>query len=106
MNHASLEADAAKEHESGADHFLGCFMRLLTNEHSILAVVQRHNIFSPYSDSPTRDPFLAHGTLAVNERFLATRIPDYFLAKMLKLTRPGGIVAALTSYGTLDKHTT
>ena len=42
-----------------ADHFLGCFMRLLTNEHSVLAVVQRHNIFPPYSDSQDRDPFPA-----------------------------------------------
>ena len=42
-----------------ADHFLGCFMRLLTNEHSVLDVVQRHNIFPPYSDSHERDPFPA-----------------------------------------------
>ena len=38
-----------------------------------------------------------------NENFL---IHDYFLAKMMDQVRPGGIVAAITSKGTMDKKDT
>lgn len=41
---------------------------------------------------------------SMHERFLHARIHDYFFAKALRLVRPGGIVAFLTSYGTLDKR--
>jgi N12 class adenine-specific DNA methylase len=38
-----------------------------------------------------------------SETALTRTLHDFFLAKMLKLTRPGGYCIALTSYGTLDK---
>lgn len=40
----------------------------------------------------------------ITERFLLARIHDYFFAKAIRLLRPGGIIAFLTSYGTLDKQ--
>jgi N12 class adenine-specific DNA methylase len=40
----------------------------------------------------------------IKERFLVARIHDYFFAKAIRLVRPGGIIAFLTSYGTLDKQ--
>lgn len=40
------------------------------------------------------------------ERALTRTIHDFFIAKMLKLTRPGGYVVVLTSYGTMDKKNT
>jgi N12 class adenine-specific DNA methylase len=51
-------------------------------------------------------PFGDFGVADVSmpERFLTSRIHDYFFAKALRLIRPGGIVAFLTSYGTLDKQ--
>lgn len=36
--------------------------------------------------------------------FLTRRIHDYFIAKTLDRTRPGGVVALITSKGTLDKQ--
>lgn len=36
--------------------------------------------------------------------FLARTIHDYFIARMFDAVRPGGIVALLTSYGTMDKN--
>lgn len=36
--------------------------------------------------------------------FAKTTIHDYFLARSLKLVRRGGIVAIITSYGTMDKR--
>ena len=35
-----------------ADHYLGVFLRLLSDENSALAVVKAHNIFAPNSDGP------------------------------------------------------
>lgn len=37
------------------------------------------------------------------ESALCRTLHDFFIAKMLKLTRPGGYVVVLTSYGTMDK---
>jgi N12 class adenine-specific DNA methylase len=42
--------------------------------------------------------------VTIKERFLVARIHDYFFARAIRLVRPGGIVAFLTSYGTLDKQ--
>ena len=42
--------------------------------------------------------------VTMRERFLTARIHDYFFAKAIGLVRPGGIIAFLTSYGTLDKR--
>ena len=36
--------------------------------------------------------------------YLTRTIHDYFIARALTLVRPGGIVAVITSYGTLDKR--
>lgn len=36
-------------------------------------------------------------------RFLSSRIHDYFFAKSLDYTRPGGLIAFITSAGTMDK---
>lgn len=38
------------------------------------------------------------------EPFLKRCLHDFFIARSLTLTRPGGVVCVLTSYGTLDKH--
>jgi adenine-specific DNA methylase len=38
------------------------------------------------------------------EDYLKRCLHDFFLARSITLTRPGGIVCALTSYGTLDKR--
>ncbi len=38
------------------------------------------------------------------EDYLTRTIHDYFIARAITLVRPGGIVAVLTSYGTLDKR--
>ncbi|GAB4180474.1 MAG: hypothetical protein Fur005_42990 [Roseiflexaceae bacterium] len=38
------------------------------------------------------------------EEYLKRCLHDFFIARALTLTRPGGIVCVLTSYGTLDKR--
>jgi adenine-specific DNA methylase len=40
----------------------------------------------------------------MTEDELTRTIHDYFIARAITLVRPGGIVAVLTSYGTLDKR--
>jgi hypothetical protein len=42
----------------------------------------------------------------VAEDYLKRCIHDFFIARSIKLTRPGGLVVVLTSYGTLDKRDT
>ncbi len=49
----------------------------------------------PFSEIGVADPHL--------EPYLTRTLHDYFFARALTLVRPGGIVAFLTSYGTLDK---
>lgn len=39
-----------------------------------------------------------------NERPMTRTLHDYFIARMMDAVRPGGIVALLTSYGTMDKN--
>lgn len=41
---------------------------------------------------------------AFKEIYLRRPLHDFFIARALTLVRPGGIVATLTSYGTLDKR--
>lgn len=52
-------------------------------------------------------PFGGYGvsdsTFKAAQKFLLERIHDYYFAKALQLVRPGGIVAFITSDGTLDK---
>jgi N12 class adenine-specific DNA methylase len=50
----------------------------------------------PFGDFKVHDPQLPR-------QFLRRTIHDYFFAKALRIVRPGGIIAFLTSYGTLDK---
>jgi len=38
------------------------------------------------------------------EAYLKRCLHDFFIARAIQLTRPGGIVCVLTSYGTLDKR--
>lgn len=52
---------------------------------------------APFGDLPIHDPTIAAP--------LRRQIHDYFLAKSLRLLRPGGLLVALTSWGTLDKQT-
>jgi hypothetical protein len=40
----------------------------------------------------------------MKEDYLTRTIHDYFIARALMLVRPGGLVAVITSYGTLDKR--
>ena len=51
----------------------------------------------PFGDLPVFDP-------RISEPILKRTIHDYFVARSIHLTRPGGLVAILTSYGTLDKR--
>ncbi|NJO82229.1 MAG: DEAD/DEAH box helicase family protein [Blastochloris sp.] len=51
----------------------------------------------PFGDLPVHDPTI--------DAPLRRTIHDYFLAKALRLLRPGGLLVALTSWGTLDKQT-
>lgn len=53
----------------------------------------------PFGDLPIFDPEMER-----QGAFLTRTIHDYFLARALLLTRPGGVVAMLSSYGTLDKR--
>ena len=53
----------------------------------------------PFGDLPIFDPEMEH-----EGAFLTRTIHDYFLARALLLTRPGGVVAVLSSYGTLEKR--
>ena len=39
----------------------------------------------------------------MENRLLTRTVHDYFLARSLQVVRPGGLVAILTSYGTMDK---
>jgi N12 class adenine-specific DNA methylase len=52
----------------------------------------------PFGGVRVTDPLFTRG-----EARLCRTLHDFFLAKMLKLTRPGGYVVVLTSYGTMDK---
>jgi adenine-specific DNA methylase len=38
------------------------------------------------------------------EDYLKRCLHDFFIARSIQLTRPGGIVCVLTSYGTMDKR--
>ncbi len=51
----------------------------------------------PFGNDPVFYP-------AFRDAFLRRCIHDFFLARAIQLTRPGGLVVALTSYGTLDKR--
>ena len=53
----------------------------------------------PFGDMPIFDPELER-----EGAFLTRYIHDYFIARSLKIVRPGGVVAVLSSYGTLDKR--
>jgi N12 class adenine-specific DNA methylase len=50
----------------------------------------------PFGEFKVHDPRIPHD-------FLRRTIHDYFFGRALQLVRPGGIIAFLTSYGTLDK---
>jgi hypothetical protein len=52
----------------------------------------------PFGNIPIFDP-----AIVADEDFLKRTLHDYFLSRAVRLTRPGGIVALLTSYGSLDK---
>lgn len=52
---------------------------------------------APFGDLPIHDPTM--------DAPLCRTIHDYFLAKALRLLRSGGLLVALTSWGTLDKQT-
>ena len=54
----------------------------------------------PFGAIPVADAALHRSAPA-----LTRTVHDYFLARSIQLVRPGGVVAILTSYGTLDKHT-
>ncbi len=51
----------------------------------------------PFGDYPVSDP-------ALKEKFLRVCIHDYFFARAITLTRPGGMVVFITSRYTLDKQ--
>src|SRR6185436_9906185 len=51
----------------------------------------------PFGDLPIHDPL-------ISEPLLRRTIHDYFFAKALRIVRPGGLIVFLTSWGTLDKH--
>ena len=53
----------------------------------------------PFGDIGVFDPVLHQ-----EGAFLTRTLHDYFIARSLLLTRPGGVVAVLSSYGTLDKR--
>jgi hypothetical protein len=50
----------------------------------------------PFGDISVHDPHIPAA--------LRAQVHDYFLAKALRLVRPGGLVVFLTSWGTLDKQ--
>jgi hypothetical protein len=52
----------------------------------------------PFASVKVTDPMFGR-----SEKELCGTLHDFFIAKMMKLTRPGGLVVALTSYGTMDK---
>jgi N12 class adenine-specific DNA methylase len=53
----------------------------------------------PFGNDKIFDPRMA-------EDYLTRTVHDYFIARSLTLVRPGGVVAVITSYGTLDKRDT
>lgn len=54
----------------------------------------------PFGSVRVTDPLFGR-----SEAGLTRTLHDFFIAKMLKITRPGGYVIVLTSYGTMDKKT-
>jgi hypothetical protein len=54
----------------------------------------------PFGGVRVTDPLFTR-----SEAGLTRTLHDFFIAKMMKLTRPGGYVIVLTSYGTMDKKT-
>jgi hypothetical protein len=54
----------------------------------------------PFGSVKVTDPMFTR-----SERKLTGTLHDFFISKMMKLTRPGGFVVVLTSYGTMDKKT-
>jgi hypothetical protein len=51
----------------------------------------------PFGNDKVFDPRMPHD-------YLTRTIHDYFIARALLLVRPGGLIAVITSYGTLDKR--
>jgi adenine-specific DNA methylase len=54
----------------------------------------------PFGGVRVTDPLFTR-----SEAGLCRTLHDFFIAKMMMLTRPGGYVIVLTSYGTMDKKT-
>ncbi|MCI0523645.1 MAG: DEAD/DEAH box helicase family protein, partial [Acidobacteria bacterium] len=50
----------------------------------------------PFGDHPIHDP-------AIKDRYLKAAIHDYYFARSLRLVKPGGIIALITSLYTFDK---
>ncbi len=121
------------EPSAGSGMFLGCMPESLAKQSQITAIEMDSStagvlsaLYSPYGVKVLNQPFekaslpagyfdlvvtnVPFGDFGVPETrsvpFRDFRIHDYFIARAMEAVRPGGLVAVITSAGTMDKIST